>query len=109
MTVEAIAEALSAEIISLPDPDRVPETAYCGDLLSWVMGHAKPDSAWVTIMTNKNVLAVASLLDLPLVIICENAETESDFADLAKQKQINVIRCGLDCFGVCSALTDLLK
>ncbi len=109
MTVNDIATALHAEPLSLPDPEREPCGAYCSDLLSWVMGHAKPDNVWVTIMTNKNVLAVASLLDVSVVIICENAELDPEFLETAKDKEINVLRCEADNFTVCAKLAELLK
>ena len=109
MTVESLAKELGAETLSLPCPDRVPDGAYCSDLLSWVMGHAKADNVWVTIMTNKNVLAVASLIDVSVVIISENAEVEEEFLSTAKDKEINVLRSALDSYTVCARLSRLLE
>ena len=108
MTVKKLAAALDASCLSLPCPDRIPCGAYCSDLLSWVMGHAKPDNVWVTIMTNKNVLAVASLIDVSCVVICENAEVGDEFLTLATEKEINVLRCAADSYTVCSQLSRLL-
>lgn len=104
MTVEQIATRLNAEILNLPFPERDFNGVYCGDLLSWVMGHAKPDNLWVTIMTNINVLAVASLIDLSCVIVCENAQLDEGFLETAKNKEINIIRCQDDSYNVCSQL-----
>ena len=109
MTVEQIAKELEAEIISMPAPEREPAGVYCGDLLSWVMGNSEADNAWVTIMTNKNVLAVASLIDHSLVVICENAEIDEEFIATAKDKEINVIRCKLTNYEACVALHGLLS
>ena len=109
MTVQQVASRLGAEIISLALQDREPCGVYCGDLLSWVMGHAKPDNIWVTIMTNKNVLAVASLIDLSCVILCENAQVDEEFIMTAKEKEINVIRCAEDNYTVCTRLHGLLN
>lgn len=109
VTVENIMKSLDAQAISISDAEREPCGVYCGDLLSWVMGHAEPDNAWVTIMTNKNVLAVASLIDLSVVIICENAELDEEFISTAKEKDINVIRCPLTSYEVCVRLHGLLK
>ena len=109
MTIKQIAESMNAEIISMPLPDRIPDGAYCGDLLSWVMGHAKPDNIWVTIMTNKNVLAVASLLDLSCIIICEDAQLDEEFINTAQAKEINIIRCGFDSYEACTKLYKLLE
>ena len=108
MTVNQIVEALDAEIINLSAPSRVPSGVYCSDLLSWVMGHANNDNIWVTIMTNLNVLAVASLIDVACVIITENAEIDDEFVKTAKDKQINVIRCSVDSYTVCAKLSRLL-
>ena len=52
MTVRELAEKLELRILSMPDPEREISGAYAGDLLSWVMGKAKEDSVWATIMTN---------------------------------------------------------
>lgn len=109
MTVNQIATSLSAEILNMSFPDRTPDGVYCGDLLSWVMGHAKPDNLWVTIMTNINVLAVASLIDLSCVIICENAQLDKGFLETAKNKEINIIRTNLDSYSVCTELYKLLN
>mgnify|MGYP002562546204 CR=1 FL=1 len=103
-----IATLLGAEIISLPFPEKKAGGAYCSDLLSWVMGHANPDDVWVTIMTNKNVLAVASLIDFCCVVICENAELDEEFISTAKDKEINVIRCAMDNYHACAALSGVL-
>ena len=109
MTVNQIATSLSAEILNMSFPDRTPDGVYCGDLLSWVMGHAKPDNLWVTIMTNINVLAVASLIDLSCVIICENAQLDEGFLETPKNKEINIIRTNLDSYSVCTELYKLLN
>lgn len=109
MTISLLAEKLGAEIINMPYPDREPCGAYCGDLLSWVMGHAQSDNIWVTIMTNKNVLAVAQLIDMSCVIISENAQLDNDFLETAKAKEINIIRSELDNYTVCAELSKLIN
>ena len=59
MTVKELAEKYSFEALTLPQPDRIVSGGYTGDLLSWVMGRAESDNAWITIMTNVNIVAVA--------------------------------------------------
>ena len=44
--------------------ERQIEGAYCGDLLSMVMGRAKENDAFVTVMANVNTIAVAVLADV---------------------------------------------
>ena len=36
----------------MPQGEREIDGVYVGDLLSWVMGRAQSDNAWVTIMSN---------------------------------------------------------
>ena len=71
MTVKQIFESLDLKILNQADTAREVSGVYAGDLLSWVMGHAEEGEILVTIMSNMNVLAVASLLDLSLVILSE--------------------------------------
>ena len=108
MTVENFAKLSGFEIVTMPSPDSLIEGAYVGDLLSWVMGKAGEGNIWVTIMTNKNVLAVAALIDVSCVIISENAEIDADFIETAADKKINVLRCTDDNYTVCAKLSRLL-
>lgn len=79
------------EPISLPDGDREIDGAYVGDLLSWVMGRAQMDNAWITIMTNVNVIAVASLADTSCVILAEGVAMPDELIQTAKDKDINIL------------------
>jgi hypothetical protein len=49
--------------LNLSDGEKEITGGYTGDLLSWVMGRASCGNAWITIMSNINIIAVASLLD----------------------------------------------
>ena len=90
MTVEALKEhGFSA--VALPEPEREITGVYIGDLLSWVMGRAKSGDAWITIMSNINVLAVASLADTACVIAAEDVEITEDIAKSAVEKGINIL------------------
>lgn len=54
--------------------ERQIEGVYCCDLLSIVMGRAKQDDAWITVMGNMNSIAVASLSDVSCIILSENMQ-----------------------------------
>ena len=71
MTLCELLEKTNLEAIHLADETRTVCGAYAGDLLSWVIGRAQADNAFLTIMTNVNVVAVASLADLSCVIFCD--------------------------------------
>ncbi len=77
--------------VSLPDGEREIDGAYVGDLLSWVMGRAQMDNAWITIMTNVNVIAVASLADTSCVILAEGVAMSDELIRTAEEKEINIL------------------
>ena len=70
MNVNKLAEILDAVKLNVEDGERVIETGYAGDLLSFVMGRAPENSAWFTIMTNVNILAVATLTEVSVIVVC---------------------------------------
>ena len=79
------------EVVTLPDKDREIDGVYVGDLLSWVMGRAQSGNAWITIMSNVNILAVASLADTACIILAESVKLEDSVLETAKQKGINIL------------------
>ncbi|MBR5453573.1 MAG: hypothetical protein IKV54_05780 [Clostridia bacterium] len=103
-TVAALAERLGLEKINLADPDREVTAGYVGDLLSWVMGRAPEGGAWVTVMTNVNVIAVASLSDVACVILAEGAELDEAALSRAETEGINVLASKLPAFDIVRAL-----
>ncbi|MBQ9007279.1 MAG: hypothetical protein IJ092_13065 [Atopobiaceae bacterium] len=96
------------EAVSLPDGSREIDGVYIGDLLSWVMGRAQMDNAWITIMTNVNTIAVASLADTSCVILAEGVEMESDLVETAKQKEVNILRSSQPIYETAIKLAELL-
>ena len=104
MTVREAAAALHLETLVMADGEREIRGGYCGDLLSWVMTRLQPDEAWVTIMNNINVIAVASLADAACVILTENAEVEDAVIAKAEEQGVNLLRSAHSSFEVCLLL-----
>lgn len=105
MKVCELADKLGLEALSLPCPDKEIEGAYAGDLLSWVMGRAESGCVWATIMTNINVVAVASLADVSACVICEDCEVTNEIIDTAKGKGVNLLRTSLPLYELCVELS----
>ncbi|MBQ2376819.1 MAG: hypothetical protein II297_00300 [Clostridia bacterium] len=105
MKVCELADKLGLEALSLPCPDKEIEGAYAGDLLSWVMGRAESGCVWATIMTNINVVAVASLADVSACVICEDCEVTNEIIDTAKGKGVNLLRTSLPLYEFCVELS----
>lgn len=97
-TVAAFAERLELKAVNISSPDRIVGEGYVGDLLSWVMGRAPADGAWVTVMTNVNVIAVAALSDVACVILAEGAELDETALERAKAQNINVLASDMPAF-----------
>ena len=68
------------------EEDRAVEKIFCCDLLSVAMARAPEDSCWVTVMGNRNVIAVASLADVACVILAEGYAWDDDAIAAAKGK-----------------------
>lgn len=108
MTVAQLASELSLTTLSMPDPDRVITGGYTGDLLSWVMGRAREGDAWITIMANPNVIAVATLAGVSCVIVAENSDIPKEVTELAAQKEINLLRSERPSFELCACAEKLI-
>lgn len=91
MTVKGLVDKTGYTVVNLSEPEREISGAYMGDLLSWVMGRANADNVWITIMSNLNVVAVASLADVSCVILSEDVVLDNDALLAAKEKGINVL------------------
>ena len=86
------------------DLERDITVPICCDLLSVAMGQAPSGSAWVTIMSNLNTLAVASLADVACVILAEDAQTDDNFLAKANMQGITVFSTELPIFDAALAV-----
>ena len=108
MKISEIAEQLGWEILAMPEPDLEATGGYVGDLLSWVMGRANAGDVWITIMTNRNIMAVATLAGVSAVVVSENAEIDEDVIRLAQTQQINLLRTSKPSFETACSVGSLL-
>ena len=98
MTVKELCSSCGFEEICVPYGEKEVSGAYIGDLLSWVMGRANEGNAWITIMNNVNVIAVASLSDVACVILAEGVTLDDALRETAVQKEINFLSSKLPAF-----------
>ena len=108
MTVGEISKVLECNVICMPDADREITGGYAGDLLSWVMGRANSGDAWVTIMSNVNIVAVATLADPSCIILAEGVTIDDGVMEKAEQQGINVLSSKLDTFAICAEISKYL-
>ena len=98
MKVSELTSNKEFTVLSIPSPDREISGAYVGDLLSWVMGRATEGCAWITIMSNLNVIAVATLVDVSCVILAEGVVLDEEVLSAAKSKGVNIISSSLPAY-----------
>ena len=109
MTVTEFAEKYGLEQISLPCGEREITGGYVGDLLSWVMGRAQSGDAWITIMSNINIAAVAALTDAACIIIAEGVMLDANIVETARQKGINILSSDRPAFELAGLLWSGLR
>lgn len=108
MTVQQLMETCGFTAAALPQPDREVGGVYIGDLLSWVMGRAGADEAWITIMSNRNIVAVATLADTACILLAEGVSPDEGVAQLAAEKGVNILQSPDSAYQIAMRLRDAL-
>lgn len=80
---------------------------YIGDLMSMAMAKLEQGFVWITIQTNLNVVAVASLTDAACVIIADGCTLDSDAAKRADTEEIPVLTTEKSAYETAKALAAL--
>ena len=106
MTVNDICEKIEATVVC-GDTSKTVDGVYVGDLLSRAMSHVEADNLWVTIMSNVNVVAVATLTEPAAVVLAEAVELQADALTGAKENGITVLTSPLSAFEICARLYEL--
>lgn len=109
MTVNDLVNIEGFSAVVMAEPDREIEGVYIGDLLSWVMGRAKSGDAWITIMSNVNTIAVATLTDTACIILAEGVALDEGVRETAEAKGINVISTSLSAYSAALKLFSVLN
>ena len=82
---------------------------YAGDLLSRAMSHVRYDNLWITIMTNANVIAVASLTEAAAVILAEGVELLPEAREAAEENGITVLSSEKTAYELCAAIAEAVR
>ena len=109
MTVLELKEKLGMETVSEGDMMRSINDCYLCDMLSYDMAKAKEGDAWITVQTNMNVVAVASLADCACVIIPENIVVEAPTAERARAQNVTILRASQTAFDIAYEIGKNIK
>lgn len=85
------------------------EGCYIGDLLSWVMGNAEEKNAWLTIMSNINIVAVASLTGVSCIILCEGVSPDEGVVEKANSQNVVILKSEKSAYYTALELNGALK
>ncbi|GHV11497.1 hypothetical protein FACS1894219_02730 [Clostridia bacterium] len=108
MTVQDIADKFGYRVVNGADLTREVTGGYACDLLSWVIGRAQGGDAFITVMTNANVIAVALLSDVSVVILTENSSLDDIALGKAVSEGINVLITEKNTFTVAHEVAGLI-
>ncbi|HBJ19418.1 MAG TPA: hypothetical protein DDY70_06770 [Clostridiales bacterium] len=108
MTVNELAKSLSLTSLTGELPAREITGVYAGDLLSRAMGKIGEGNLWITIMTNKNVVAVAELGDPAAILFAEGAVPMPDALEAAKETGVPLLSSEKSTYELCLAIGRLL-
>ncbi len=81
--------------------------AYSSDLLSDVMGNSHRGEIWITIMRHLNVIAVASLSEMPVILFSKNFIPDSKVIEKAVSENIILITSPYPTFELCGKIYNL--
>ena len=101
MQIKELAEALGWKLLTK-------NTDTTREVKGWVMGRAKADDAWLTVMGNVNAIAVASLADTAGIILVEDAGLDEDAEARAEQQGIAVYGTSLPAYETALKIASLL-
>ena len=106
MFVSELVEKHGFTHLSGSDLNRKISNVYSCDLLSWVMAKGKHDTAWITVQTHNNILAVASLLEFACIIIPEGIHVDQDIIDKANEQEVVMLSSKLEVFEIFKILYE---
>ena len=109
MTVASFVKETGFASICMPSPEREINGAYVGDLLSWVMGKAEPDNVWITIMSNINIVAVATLVDTSCILLAEGVMPDDGVLEVAKAKGVNILSTAQSSYEAAVKISGLIS
>jgi predicted transcriptional regulator len=110
MKVTDIVSALNLTVVSGKGGlEKEIKGGYVSDLLSDVIGNAEEGEVWITLQSHKNIVAVASLKEIPAIIIVRGALPEAETIIKSNEENIPVLSANADTFHIAGLLFELLR
>ena len=110
MNLRELVKRLNFKVFSCENLlEREFEGVYVCDLLSDVLGNAKPKQIWITLQTHKNILAIAQLKELSAIILVKGLEPNQDTILKAEEEKIILLGSEKETFDLAGDLRALFS
>ncbi len=109
MMTGTIPGLIQAEVLQADFESADVQGVYTSDLLSDVLANGRDTNVLVTIQAHKNTVAVATVVDISLIVICNNRPIIDDMLSAAAEAKIGVVRTKLSQFEVSGRLWQALQ
>ena len=109
MTLTKLIEKLELKIVTGSINEDSFDGVYAGDFLSRAMSHVEAGNLWITIMSNANVVAVASLTECAAVILAEGVELLPDALSAAQENGILFLSSDLTVYELCVKIGEIIN
>ncbi len=108
MNVKNIADNLNLKFYSGQElADKTAKGCYIGDLLSLAMSKVQENYVWITIQTNVNIVAVASLADASCIILADGCVPDEKTVERAKEQDIIILGGEISAYDAAVKLAEL--
>lgn len=109
MKVSELQKKLNLDVLTSKEyEDRDVLGCYIGDLLSHVMGKAREGDAWITIMNNINIVAVASLTESACIILAEGIGADEKIIEKADSEGIVILKSDNTAYQLATEISKML-
>ncbi len=108
MTVSQLIDEAGFKTLNMPSPDMAVGGCFVGDLLDNAMSRASKGQCFVTASSGVNVAAVAALVEMPCVILCEGVMPDELLLSSAEARGINMAVSDMPAFETCLIIGSLL-
>jgi len=109
MKISEITQKLDLKIITQADfKDRDVSGCYIGDLLSLVMSKAQMNNIWITVQTNINIVAVATLTDVSFIVIPEEIVVDEGTIKRANMQDVVIFGSSKNSYEIACDISKLL-
>jgi len=109
MRIRELIQLLGVEVVQGVYEDVEIAGGYTSDLLSDVMGHAKAKEVLITIQAHRNTIAVAGLVGMPAIVICNSRPIPEEMISAAREENIAILRTDLSQYEVSGRLWSALS